>query len=463
MRILQGVDRPDEGTVDRRRRAGAAFRSGRRLRARHRHGAPGIHAGAAAHAAREPHSRAASRSSARRHRSIARRARRRRVALAAIGGRQARLAICATADAPMHVRQILEILRLLYRGADVLILDEPTAVLAPAQIASCSPLMRKLKAEGRTILFISHKLDEVLAVADAITVMRAGRVVANTTRRRDQRAGARASSWSATTSTWPRTATRAASPASAVVSRSRGLVGARSARHRAARPASTSTSAPARSSASPASAATVRTSSSPALAGLARADRRRRSASPARDLTRPRPRASGAARARLCQRRPRRRGPLPRPPPIRRQFHRRASPRGRPLRAAGFSAPRNIRGHVGDALAALLACATAACRDPAASLSGGNQQRLADRARTRLRSRISSSPRSRRAASTSAGTAFIHQLIARLPRPRRRGPAGLRRARRDPRAVGSHRRPLQRPDRRRARRPKRDASKRSAV
>jgi simple sugar transport system ATP-binding protein len=80
-------------------------------------------------------------------------------------------------EAPVHVRQIVEILRLLYRGADVLILDEPTAVLAPSQIRELMALLKRLKAEGRTILFISHKLDEVLDVSDDITVMRAGRVV----------------------------------------------------------------------------------------------------------------------------------------------------------------------------------------------------------------------------------------------------------------------------------------------
>ena len=80
-------------------------------------------------------------------------------------------------DAPVHVRQIVEILRLLYRGADVLILDEPTAVLAPSQIRELMALLRRLKAEGRTIVFISHKLDEVLDVSDDITVIRAGRVV----------------------------------------------------------------------------------------------------------------------------------------------------------------------------------------------------------------------------------------------------------------------------------------------
>ncbi|WP_187967805.1 ABC transporter ATP-binding protein [Aquibium microcysteis] len=82
-------------------------------------------------------------------------------------------------DAPVHVRQIVEILRLLYRGADVLILDEPTAVLAPAQVRELIALLRKLRDEGRTVLFISHKLDEVLTVADEITVIRNGRVVAS--------------------------------------------------------------------------------------------------------------------------------------------------------------------------------------------------------------------------------------------------------------------------------------------
>lgn len=82
-------------------------------------------------------------------------------------------------DAPVHVRQIVEILRLLYRGADVLILDEPTAVLAPAQVRELIALLKKLRDEGRTILFISHKLDEVLELADDITVIRTGKVVAS--------------------------------------------------------------------------------------------------------------------------------------------------------------------------------------------------------------------------------------------------------------------------------------------
>jgi simple sugar transport system ATP-binding protein len=84
-------------------------------------------------------------------------------------------------ESPVHIRQILEILRLLYRGADVLILDEPTAVLAPQQVRELIGLMQRLRAEGRTILFISHKLDEVMNAADVITVIRRGHVVATTT------------------------------------------------------------------------------------------------------------------------------------------------------------------------------------------------------------------------------------------------------------------------------------------
>ncbi|MBE2274845.1 MAG: ABC transporter ATP-binding protein [Rhodobacteraceae bacterium] len=80
-------------------------------------------------------------------------------------------------EAPVHMRQAVEILRLIYRGADVLILDEPTAVLAPPQIRELLALMANLRDQGNTILFISHKLDEVLAVADEVTVLRTGRVV----------------------------------------------------------------------------------------------------------------------------------------------------------------------------------------------------------------------------------------------------------------------------------------------
>jgi len=77
------------------------------------------------------------------------------------------------------VQQQVEILRLLYRGADVLILDEPTAVLAPAQVTELLAMLRQLRNAGRTIVFISHKLAEVVSVADRVTVLRAGRAVAH--------------------------------------------------------------------------------------------------------------------------------------------------------------------------------------------------------------------------------------------------------------------------------------------
>ncbi len=75
-------------------------------------------------------------------------------------------------------RQRVEILKVLYRGARILILDEPTAVLVPQEVEDLFRNLRELKSEGLTVIFISHKLDEVLSVADAITVIRSGTTVA---------------------------------------------------------------------------------------------------------------------------------------------------------------------------------------------------------------------------------------------------------------------------------------------
>jgi general nucleoside transport system ATP-binding protein len=75
-------------------------------------------------------------------------------------------------------RQRVEILKVLYRGAKTLILDEPTAVLVPQEVDELFDNLRGLKSEGVTVIFISHKLDEVLAVADEITVIRRGTTVA---------------------------------------------------------------------------------------------------------------------------------------------------------------------------------------------------------------------------------------------------------------------------------------------
>jgi ABC-type uncharacterized transport system ATPase subunit len=75
-------------------------------------------------------------------------------------------------------RQRLEILKVLYRGARILILDEPTAVLVPQEVEALFHSLGELKREGVTVIFISHKLDEVLEIADTITVIRGGRTVA---------------------------------------------------------------------------------------------------------------------------------------------------------------------------------------------------------------------------------------------------------------------------------------------
>ena len=74
-------------------------------------------------------------------------------------------------------RQRVEIIKVLYRGADILILDEPTAVLVPQEVEALFENMRDLKEAGATILFIDHKLDEVLEISDSITVLRHGKTV----------------------------------------------------------------------------------------------------------------------------------------------------------------------------------------------------------------------------------------------------------------------------------------------
>jgi simple sugar transport system ATP-binding protein len=80
-------------------------------------------------------------------------------------------------DLGVGERQRVEILKVLYRGARTLILDEPTAVLVPQEVDELFEALQELKAEGLTVIFISHKLDEVLKVADEITVIRRGTTV----------------------------------------------------------------------------------------------------------------------------------------------------------------------------------------------------------------------------------------------------------------------------------------------
>ncbi|MGW8250439.1 MAG: ABC transporter ATP-binding protein [Anaerolineales bacterium] len=84
-------------------------------------------------------------------------------------------------DIPVGVQQRVEIIKLLYREADILILDEPSAVLTPQEVEELFKIMHSLVDQGKSIIFITHKLKEVLEVADRITVIRRGKVVGSTT------------------------------------------------------------------------------------------------------------------------------------------------------------------------------------------------------------------------------------------------------------------------------------------
>ncbi|MDD5467237.1 MAG: ABC transporter ATP-binding protein [Anaerolineales bacterium] len=84
-------------------------------------------------------------------------------------------------DLPVGVQQRVEIIKVLYRQANILILDEPTAVLTPQEVVELIKVIRSLVAQGKSIIFISHKLNEVLELADRIMVLRDGRVAGATT------------------------------------------------------------------------------------------------------------------------------------------------------------------------------------------------------------------------------------------------------------------------------------------
>ncbi len=75
------------------------------------------------------------------------------------------------------MQQRVEILKMLYRNNDILIFDEPTAVLTPQEIDELMKIMKELIKEGKSIIFITHKLNEIKAVADRCTIIRKGRYV----------------------------------------------------------------------------------------------------------------------------------------------------------------------------------------------------------------------------------------------------------------------------------------------
>lgn len=82
-------------------------------------------------------------------------------------------------DLSVGQQQRVELLKALYRNAELLILDEPTAVLSPQEVEEFFAILRRMKEQGKTIIIITHKLEEVLAVSDEVTVMRDGKVVGN--------------------------------------------------------------------------------------------------------------------------------------------------------------------------------------------------------------------------------------------------------------------------------------------
>ena len=82
-------------------------------------------------------------------------------------------------DLSVGAQQRVELLKALYRNANLLILDEPTAVLTPQEVEDFFKILRLMKEQGKTIVIITHKLEEVLAISDGVTVMRDGKVVGN--------------------------------------------------------------------------------------------------------------------------------------------------------------------------------------------------------------------------------------------------------------------------------------------
>ena len=173
MKTLYGMHQPDAGTITVNGATGQFQVPVRRHRGGHRHGPPTLHAGGQPDRAGERHPRCRTR----------RRGRIDTTAALQKFNECARLigshidGLRLVAELGVGDRQRVEIIKVLYRGARILILDEPTAVLVPQEVDELFDSLKLLVADGATIIFISHKLDEVLAVADDITVIRAGTTV----------------------------------------------------------------------------------------------------------------------------------------------------------------------------------------------------------------------------------------------------------------------------------------------
>ena len=172
-----------------RRRARGAPLPARGHRSRYRHGAPALPPGRAIHRRRERRARRHQRSGPRVPTSYQRHRGARRGARGALP--HARRSAARIWQLSVGEQQRVEILKALYRDARVLILDEPTAVLTPQEADALFVTLRQMADEGRAVIFISHKLHEVIAVSDRVTVLRQGRSVGDRRHRGCPRASAR--------------------------------------------------------------------------------------------------------------------------------------------------------------------------------------------------------------------------------------------------------------------------------
>ena len=175
MNILYGLIQPDEGKILVDGQPITVHSPKDALGGRHRHGAPALHAGPGVHRGRERRPWAT-----RRRKPLGWLDRRRMRAKVRALSEQYGLQVdpdALTEDLPVGVQQRVEILKALVRDAQVLILDEPTAVLTPGETEDLFRIMRELRASGKAIVFISHKLKEVQAIADTVTILRRGKVV----------------------------------------------------------------------------------------------------------------------------------------------------------------------------------------------------------------------------------------------------------------------------------------------
>ena len=182
MNILYGLYQPDEGEIQINDQPVADHQPARCHRQGRRYGPPAFHAGAAADGHREYHAWSGighpvyQGSWVNWQCSIARRSPGR----SGSSARHYGLEVDPDAlvqDLTVGAQQRVEIIKALYRQAEILILDEPTAVLTPQEADELFVIMRNLTRQGKSIVFITHKLREVLAVADHISVMRAGQMV----------------------------------------------------------------------------------------------------------------------------------------------------------------------------------------------------------------------------------------------------------------------------------------------